>query len=270
MAIITLLTDFGLQDEYVGVLKGVILGIDPTAQIVDICHGIDAQDVEAAAHTLMAAYPYFPKGTVHAAIVDPGVGTDRGIIAARADGQCFIAPDNGLLTPILSGNASATIHRVINEKIFRHPVSRTFHGRDIIAPVAAHLSVGLSLEDVGPAVAPGEIHDREEADAKRIGADGIEGRIISIDRFGNLVTNIHARDLTDSAGAHLSFQAGDAHIAGLSETYAQGAPGKPIALVGSRGTIEIAVREGSAARVLNLTRGAVVRVRLGGAKPKVD
>ncbi len=270
MAIITLLTDFGLQDEYVGVLKGVILGTDPAARIVDICHGIDAQDVEAAAHTLKAAYPYFPKGSVHAAIVDPGVGTERGIIAAQTDGHRFIAPDNGLLTPVLAGNASATIHRVKNDKLFRHPVSRTFHGRDIIAPVAAHLSAGLSLEDVGPAVGLGEIHDREYADARRIGSDQIEGRIVSVDRFGNLMTNIHARDLKDSAGGQLSFQVGDAQISGLSETYAQGSPGKPIALVGSRDTIEIAVKEGSAARVLNLTRGAIVRVSLGAAKPNVD
>jgi hypothetical protein len=270
MAIITLLTDFGVQDEYVGVLKGVILGTDPMARIVDVCHGIDAQDVEAAAHTLKAAYVYFPKGTVHAAIVDPGVGTDRGIIAAQADGHRFIAPDNGLLTPVLSGHASATIHRVMNEKLFRHPVSRTFHGRDIIAPVAAHLSAGLALEDVGPAMALGEIHDRGIANAKRIGPDRIQGRIVNVDRFGNLMTNIHARDLTDSAGGQLSIQVGDAHISGLSETYAQGSPGKPIALVGSRDTIEIAVKEGSAARVLSLTRGAIVRVRLGGTKPEVD
>jgi hypothetical protein len=270
MAIITLLTDFGLRDEYVGVLKGVILGTDPTARIVDICHGIDAQDVEAAAHTLMAAYPYFTRGTVHAAIVDPGVGTARGIIAAQADGHRFIAPDNGLLTAILADNASATIHRVVNEKLFRHPVSRTFHGRDIIAPVAAHLSAGLSLEDVGPAVVLEEIHQRKVANAKRIGTDRIEGRIVSVDRFGNLITNIHARDLKDSPAAHISFQVGDDHISGLSETYAMGTAGKPIALVGSRDTIEIAVREGSAARVLNLARGAIVRVRLGGTEPKVD
>jgi S-adenosyl-L-methionine hydrolase (adenosine-forming) len=270
MAIITLLTDFGLQDEYVGVLKGVILGTDPTAQIVDICHGIDAQDVEAAAHTLKAAYPYFPKGTVHAAIIDPGVGTERGIIAAQADGHRFIAPDNGLLTPVLAGNASATIHRVINEKLFRHPVSRTFHGRDIIAPIAAHLSAGLSLEDVGPAVASGDIHDRGIANARRIASDRIEGRIVSVDRFGNLMTNIHVRDLTDSLGVHLSFQVGNTHISGLSKTYAQSLPGKPIALVGSRDTIEIAVNEGSAARVLNLTRGAIVRVLLSKTKPIVD
>jgi S-adenosyl-L-methionine hydrolase (adenosine-forming) len=270
MAIIALLTDFGLQDEYVGVLKGVILGTDPTAQIVDICHGIDAQDVEAAAHTLKAAYPYFPKGTVYAAIIDPGVGTNRGIIAAQADGHRFIAPDNGLLTPVLAGKASATIHRVMNEKLFRHPVSRTFHGRDIIAPVAAHLSAGLSLEDVGPAVALGEIHDRGIANAKRIGPDRIEGRVVNVDRFGNLMTNIHVRELKDSPAARLSFEVGEARISGLSETYATGTPGKPIVLVGSRDTIEIAVKEGSAARVLNLTRGAMVRVHLAGTKPKVD
>lgn len=269
MAIITLLTDFGIQDEYVGVMKGVILGTDAMATIVDICHGNDAQDIVAAAHTLKAAYPYFPDGTVHVAVVDPGVGTDRGIIAAQAHGHRFIAPDNGILAPVLAGSESPAIHRVTNEKLFRHPVSRTFHGRDIIAPVAAHLSDGLALEDVGPALALEDIHDLDDLNAKRIGADGIEGRIVRIDRFGNLITNIHARDLADSTDAQLSIQAGDAHILGLSAAYAQGSPGKPMALIGSRDTIEIAVKEGSAARLLKLAQGEIVRVRLTGAKQKL-
>jgi S-adenosyl-L-methionine hydrolase (adenosine-forming) len=269
MAIITLLTDFGIQDEYVGVLKGVILGTDTMATIVDICHGIGAQDIVAAAHTLKAAYPYFPDGTVHVAVVDPGVGTDRGIIAAQAHGHRFIAPDNGLLAPVLVESESPAIYRVVNENLFRHPVSRTFHGRDIIAPVAARLSAGLSLEDVGPAVALEDIHDLDDTKAERIGADGIKGRIVHIDRFGNLMTNIHARDLADSADAQLLIEAGDVHISGLSVAYAQGSPGKPMALVGSRGTIEIAVMEGSAARLLKLARGAIVRVRLTGAKQKL-
>lgn len=271
MAIITLLTDFGVQDEYVGVLKGVILGIDATANIVDISHGIAAQDVVAAAHTLKAAYHHFPGRTVHAAIVDPGVGTERGIIAAKADdGHRFIAPDNGLLEPVLTASASLAIHRVENETLFRHPVSRTFHGRDIIAPVAAHLSAGRPLADVGPEVGMEDIHCLEDGGVNRVSPNVIEGRIISIDHFGNLITNIMARYLADTDPNQITFVMGDVTISGLCATYAQGRPGAPVAVVGSRDTIEIAVKEGSAARLLNLTRGTVVRAIMDRKSPEKE
>ena len=263
MSIITLLTDFGVQDEYVGVLKGVILGIDATAGIVDICHGIDAQDITAAAHALHAAYPYFPKGTVHAAVVDPGVGTRRSIIAAQADDHRFIAPDNGLLEPILKLCGTRTIVRVVNEKLFRHPVSRTFHGRDIIAPVAAHLAAGISLTKVGPAVTLDDICVLKEATAKWISPKLLEGRIVSVDRFGNLMTNIRFQDLTGIGHVEPLIIAGNTKISGLSATYAQGSRGEPVAVWSSRNTVEIAVREGNAARTLNLAKGAVVHVNTG-------
>jgi S-adenosylmethionine hydrolase len=260
MAIITLITDFGTQDEYVGVLKGVILGTDAGAEIVDICHNIGIQDITAAAHALKSAYAYFPEGTVHAAIVDPGVGTDRSIIAAQAGDHRFIAPDNGLLEPVLAAGDSPVIHRVENEKLFRHPVSPTFHGRDIIAPVAAHLSAGLALKDVGPVMALADIHPLDVRDARWISPDVIEGRIISIDRFGNLMTNIHTRELKNLGETELLIMAGDATISGLRTTYAQGTSGEPIAVISSRNTIEIAVNEGNAAHTLNLAKGAVVHV----------
>ncbi len=260
MAIITLLTDFGAKDEYVGVLKGVILGTNPMANIVDISHGIDPQDIVAAAHTLMAAYPYFPRATVHAAVVDPGVGTHRSIIAVKADGHWFVAPDNGLLAPILKDFDTTDIFRVTNEKLFRHPVSRTFHGRDIIAPVAAHLSAGLRIADVGPAMALDEIHPLEEMVAKWSSPGVLEGRIVSLDHFGNLMTNIHAGDLGPLGEEQPLISAGKINISGLSATYADGVPEEPIALWSSRGTIEIAVKEGNAARILGLNKGARVRV----------
>lgn len=262
MAIVTLLTDFGVQDEYVGVLKGVILGINASANIVDICHGIEAQDIVGAAHALTSAYPYFPGGTVHAAIVDPGVGTDRGIIAAQADGHRFIAPDNGLLAPILAASGALVIHRVENEALFRHPVSRTFHGRDIIAPVAAHLSTGRPLEDLGPVVGFEDINILADAGVKRIAPNAVEGRIITVDRFGNLITNIRVQDLAGPDRTQITLSVGEVTVSGLRTAYAQGSPGEPMALVGSRNTIEIAVREGSAARLLGLTKGATVHVHV--------
>ena len=269
MAIITLLTDFGVQDEYVGVLKGVILDRNPGAVIVDISHGIDAQDIAAAAHALKAAYPYFPVGTVHAVVVDPGVGTGRDILAAEGDGHCFIAPDNGLLGPVLGGCASPSIYRLENELLFRQPVSNTFHGRDIIAPVAAHLASGLSMGDLGPAVALNDIQMLKNAGAVRITPRQIEGRIISIDRFGNLMTNIRSDDLAVLGAGPFWIDVGDIRIRGLVTAYAQGEPRKPLALISSRNTVEIAVREGNAARRLNIDKGAVVRVAADCGKPEL-
>ena len=152
MAIVTLLTDFGCCDEYVGVIKGVVLSIHPGASIVDISHDMDPQDVVGAAHVLRAAFSWFPQGTVHVAVVDPGVGTQRAILAARCDGHLFLAPDNGLLSPVLLSGSSVAVYAVENPALFRHPVSRTFHGRDIFAPVAARLAMGLPLTSVGPSI----------------------------------------------------------------------------------------------------------------------
>ena len=263
MGIITLLTDFGLEDEYVGVLKGVILDTNPSARIVDISHGIEPQDIVAAAHALKAAYPYFPDGTVHAIVVDPGVGTRRSILAAQIGSHRFVAPDNGLLTDILKDCDTPDVIRVTNEKLFKHPVSRTFHGRDIIAPVAAQLLAGFPLLDIGPAVALDDIYVLEGMVAKWISPGLLEGRIISIDHFGNLMTNIHARDLADNEKDQLMVVAGEIQTSGLRDTYADGAAGEPIAIWSSRNTIEIAVNEGSAAQILGLAKGAVVRVTTG-------
>ena len=260
MAIITLLTDFGVQDEYVGVLKGVILGTDPSATIVDISHGIPAQDIVGAAHTLKSAFSYFPSGTVHVAVVDPGVGTQRAILASHSDGHLFLAPDNGLLEPILREGASVTLHRVENDNLFRHPVSRTFHGRDILAPVAGHLSKGHSLESVGPAVGVDEIILLDEFGPLQTKTGEIVGKIIAVDRFGNLITNIHARDLTALDQALLSITVGDMSIKGLAESYGHGSPTGPMAILGSRDCIEIAFNLGNAAHELRVGVGCVVRV----------
>jgi S-adenosylmethionine hydrolase len=260
MAIITLLTDFGVQDEYVGVLKGVILGTNPSATIVDISHAIGAQNISAAAHTLKASYPYFPQGTIHVAVVDPGVGTRRAIIAVHSDGHLFLAPDNGLLTPIVRQAKSVTIHRVDNEALFLHPVSRTFQGRDIFAPVAGHLSKGFSLDALGPVVGMDSVVLLEEIEPPLVSSGEIVGKVVAVDRFGNLITNIHAKELAALGSSQLGITAGDVTIGGLADSYAQGDPDRPIAILGSRDCIEIAINLGNAARVLEMGVGGVVRV----------
>lgn len=267
MAIITLLTDFGLKDEYVGVLKGVILSTAPKATIVDITHGIDPQDIMGAAHALKAAYAYFPENTIHVSVVDPGVGTQRDIIAARCNGHLFLAPDNGLLAPILKVGTSVCIHRVENEQLFRHPVSRTFHGRDVFAPVAAHISKGHPLASLGAPIEQNRIQPLttgQEPDRTRPGQ--IEGRVVDVDRFGNLITNIDVQDLSCFEGDRFTFNVGGYTIDGMVETYADGENDGPAALIGSRGCIEIAIYSGNASRTLKLGKGAVIGVV---AHPKI-
>lgn len=261
MAIITLLTDFGVQDEYAGVLKGVILGINPAATIVDITHGIAPQDVTGAAFTLQAAFHYFPRQTVHVAVVDPGVGTQRRIVAVCCVGHIFVAPDNGLLGPVLSAAEPDAVHVVENEKLFRHPVSRTFHGRDVFAPVAAHLSMGMPLMSVGPPV------DTEQLTVLNISGPRMDrsgvliGEVISVDRFGNLVTNISAGDLRPLGTAKIGIYIGKHFVHGLADTYDQGRKNEPLAIIGSRDCLEIAVNGGSAAKLLNVRKGQKVRVK---------
>jgi S-adenosylmethionine hydrolase len=260
MAIITLLTDFGVQDEYVGVLKGVLLSTNPNVTIVDISHGIASQDIAGAAHMLNAAFAYFPRGTIHVAVVDPGVGTHRAILAALRDGHLFLAPDNGLLAPVLQEGKSVTLYRVENEKLFHHPVSRTFHGRDIFAPVAGHLAKGVSLDAVGPIAHLDAIVPLADNGAPSIDSGAVVGNIVASDRFGNLITNIHARDLPTSDHALLVIMVGDHTITGLSQSYAQGGAAGPKAILGSRNCIEIAVYLGHAAHQLQVTVGSTVRV----------
>jgi S-adenosyl-L-methionine hydrolase (adenosine-forming) len=260
MAIITLLTDFGLKDEFVGVLKGVILSTAPDVTIVDISHGVDPQDIVGAAHALKAAYAYFPDETIHVAVVDPGVGTPRGIIAARCNAHLFLAPDNGLLSPILQGGTSVCIHGVENEKLFRHPVSRTFHGRDVFAPVAAHLSNGYPLASLGAPIEPEQIQPLARHGFVRTGPGQIEGRVVDVDRFGNLITNIEAKDLSRFGGDRLRFTLGDCTIDGMVDAYADGEDDSPAAIIGSRDCLEIAIYSGNASRRLNLGKGDVIRV----------
>ncbi len=265
MGIISLCTDFGTRDEYVGVLKGVILTVNPAATIVDICHRVPPQDVVAAAHMLRAAYGFFPKGSLHVAIVDPGVGTSRAIVAARCRGHLFMAPDNGLLPLAWRDTTPQEVVRVDNRDLFRQPVSQTFHGRDIFAPVAAHLSKGAMLKDVGTAIADSQLRRIDDNSPNSDPSGGIDGHIIGIDRFGNLITDIDATLLDqlihNNKDMQISTQIGTHCIYGLVNNYTDGATGEAVAFIGSRGCLEIAVNCGNAAETLRSARGDAVCVK---------
>ena len=264
MALITLLTDFGLQDEYVGVMKGVIAGIHPNARVVDVCHGIEPQNVVQGAYLLAASYAYFPVGSVHVGVVDPGVGGDRRIVALEYDGHRFVVPDNGLIEMVLDGNVPLTAVSVESPRYFLDRVSHTFHGRDIFAPVAAHLAAGVPLADLGPVA---DADSLVTGVAPRCGfsaSRGVEGQVIAVDRFGNLMTNID-KDTIDrlarrSDGRRMVVELADQQIGGVMSTYEQVARLMPLAIVGSRGLLEISVNCGNARQILKA--GVTDRVRV--------
>ncbi|MEW5725443.1 MAG: SAM-dependent chlorinase/fluorinase [Thermodesulfobacteriota bacterium] len=237
MPIITLTTDFGLRDNFVGVMKGVILGLNPQAAIVDLGHEVPAHDPAAAAFLVHTARPYFPEGTIHVVVVDPGVGSDRALLAARAFGQVFLAPDNGVLSYVLEAAPSSVIRELTNTALRLPEISRTFHGRDILAPAAAHLSLGVPFEDLGP-----ETRDfmRLPSLEAHLDQDRIVGQVVYVDRFGNLVTNIPARQVEARAGRGLTITAAHIFLVGLAEAYSDVKPGQWVAVAGSSGFIEIA------------------------------
>ena len=256
---LTLTTDFGTADTYVAQMKGVILARVPTATIVDATHAVPPQDVRRAALLVADLADAFPPGSVHVAVVDPGVGTCRAILAAAAGGQFYLAPDNGLLTVIFDRQPAAAVHAVTNPQHRRAAVSQTFHGRDIFAPAAAALLAGVPIEELGPRV----------TDCVRLDGltamwepDGLVGHIAWADHFGNLVTTIPAAWMPEDP-ARLRLCVGQHTLHGLRQCYADVPPGTPLVLVGSSGRLEIAVNGGSAAAVLQITAGTVVRVSVG-------
>ncbi|OGR15865.1 MAG: hypothetical protein A2X81_13920 [Desulfobacterales bacterium GWB2_56_26] len=258
--ILTLLTDFGLNDEYVGVVKGVILTYAPDAHIVDITHLVPPQNVRAASHQLARAYPYFPPGTVHLVVVDPGVGTSRAILAVAADGQYFVGPDNGVFTPVFLRATSLTVHQVTASHLFLSKVGTTFHGRDIMAPVAARLAAGLDLNTVGPAMPVQDcIHAHYGKTIRKGGM--LLGEILHVDRFGNLCTNISRQEVESfAAGREVVVKVGEKIVIPLRHSYAKQAIGKLLALYDSHDHLEIAVNRGNAALELNMVVGATVAV----------
>jgi S-adenosylmethionine hydrolase len=265
MSIITLLTDFGMEDAYVGIMKGVILRINPAATIVDISHSVAPQDIVQAAFMIPEYYPYFPEKTVHIIVVDPGVGGKRDIVALETNKQIFLAPDNGVMTPLIESGAAAGSVRVSNETYFLKPVSNTFHGRDIFAPVGAHLSKTQHLRDVGDTV---EANSLVRLDLPRpyVTEEGaIAGAIVSIDRFGNLITNIDRQFIRNrfepaSAMHELKIAIGNRVIEGLSRSYDSALPAQPLAIIGSRGCVEISINSGSACKYFNSETGDRVKI----------
>jgi S-adenosylmethionine hydrolase len=257
-AIITLTTDYGTNDHLVGTLKGVILKINPDVTIVDITHNVAAFDLLDGALAIGAAYSYFPARTIHVVVVDPGVGTERRPLLVSAVNQYFVAPDNGVLSLIYEREQESLVVRHANvEHYYLLPVSKTFHGRDIFAPVAAWLSKGWQTPSMGD-----EISDYKRFSIPRPkDADGtMKGVVLRADAFGNLITNFRAEDLPESAlnGGDVKFQVGTHSVTRLVDTFASGNNGEAIAYVGSSGYIEIGVNKGNAARTLNLGRGTPV------------
>ena len=240
MRAITLLTDFGTADYFVGAMKGAILSINPDAAIVDLTHEIPAQDVAAGAFTLLAAYDTFPQGTIHVAVVDPGVGSSRRPIVVGAADQFFVGPDNGIFTHVFDRHSQFEAFHITATNYVRHPVSNTFHGRDIFAPVAAALSTGIDLSSLGTRI----------SDPIRL--PGIHGfQVIHVDRFGNLVTNIRRDDFRE--GTRLSVNG--KVIAAVRRFFGQGETDEAFAIWGSAGFLEIAVNGRSAADFLGVKRG---------------
>lgn len=253
--VIALLTDFGLDDPYVGIMKGVIAGIAPEANVIDITHGVPPQDVRTGALFLEQASRYFPEGTVFVAVVDPGVGSARAPLALEARGQLFVGPDNGLLSWVRPRGRAVVLQTA---NYLGQTISQTFHGRDIFAPAAAHLANGVPLEHLGPSKS--DLVDLPWPEPRSEGG-GLAGAVIAIDRFGNLITNITARDW-DAVHDH-QLIAGAFTALELRTSYAEVPAGSPLAIVGSYGFVEIAVNGGSAHQVLGLAAGDEVLVRSG-------
>lgn len=256
--IITLLTDFGTQDPFVGVMKGVMLGIARDCTFVDLTHDVPAQYIHVGMFLLGNAFQYFPEGTVHLAVVDPGVGSQRKGMAASAHGHFFVGPDNGLLTEVITSSDTFSAVYLEESTFFRHPVSSSFHGRDIFAPVAAAIAQGASLETLGPPCEePCLLATREPI----VSRDSLLGQVIHVDRFGNLITNI-PHDLFARHMALLSctVQIADTSIEGITPYYSAVSPGDILATFTSFGRLEIAQRDGNAMRALKASLGTPVTV----------
>lgn len=248
--LITLITDFDLADSYVAVMKGVILSIAPDARIVDITHQIAPQNVREAAYVLGAAAPYFPPDTIHVVVVDPGVGSARRPIAVQSGQTRFVGPDNGVFTSVLAAAERTAVVHLQNPVFWRPAVSHTFHGRDIFAPVAAHLATGVPLALLGLPIDDPVLLELSQPGQSASGV--LHGEIIHVDRFGNLVSNIPGSWL---AGREWTIHIAGQNLEGVHSSYASVATGQLVALVSSAGTLEVAVCNGNAARMLAVAVG---------------
>ena len=254
---VTLTTDFGLSDHYVGVMKGVIAGIAPDVGVIDITHDVPAFNVPEGAFAIAQAYRWFPTGTTHVVVVDPGVGSSRRAVAARVGGHLFVAPDNGVLSFVLERDPEFEM-RAIDARHGLAEISRTFHGRDLFAPAAARLMAGLRFDHVGPRVRePLMLHSMEPT-ARR-------GRVLHVDRFGNLVTNFRAGQL----GSREGLQVGAGTVFAMAESYAEAPVGAPFLIEGSSGYLEVSINRASAAQLLGVRAGTEITICwVGSGKPR--
>ena len=255
MALVTLTTDFGTTDPFVGIMKGVILGRAPGTTIVDLAHDLPPHDVRGGALVLRQAMPYFPRGTIHVAVIDPGVGSARRPLCVETADAFLVGPDNGVLS---LAAPPADVRRIVHltaESFFLSPRSATFHGRDIFAPVAAALAAGTAPLAFGP-----EVPDMQRLELPPLvyEAAGVRGEVLWVDRFGNLVTSITEEALADFRGRDVSISIRGVRLRGIATSYSSVPAGEPVAIVNSWGHLEIAVREGSAAAVLPAAVGETV------------
>lgn len=260
MPVITLSTDFGGDDPYVGIMKGVILGINPRVTLVDITHSLSPHRLLEVAFKLNTVADYFPKGTIHLAVVDPGVGGVRRPIVIKTEKQSWVGPDNGIFTRILQAHPESRVFRLTNPDYFLKPVSQTFHGRDIFSPAAAHLSRGIPLAALGIPISDPVLLDLPEPVFEK---NSLFGWVLYADRFGNLITNLSRGLMKDRmADRDLRIRIGTRTIRGLQENYGRVEPGRLLALFGSSGYLEIACNLGSAAEKVGYVPGKVIEVRI--------
>jgi len=264
MSVVTLTTDFGLDNWFVGTMKGVIKNINPDVEIVDITHGVRPQNIFEAAFALGNSYTYFPTGTIHTVVVDPGVGSDRHAFILKSSRYYFVAPDNGVLSYAIDREKIEKIVKIQSEKFLLRPISATFHGRDVFAPVSAHLSLGVAPEEFGPPLekivrlkpsVPRKLSDRE-----------IVGHVICVDPFGNLITDVTQPFLEElfktSKARRLRILIRDREIDRIRETYAQGKENELIALIGSSGHMEFAINHARACNVIGMSEGGEFILRV--------
>ncbi|MEP7367025.1 MAG: SAM-dependent chlorinase/fluorinase [Acidobacteriota bacterium] len=263
MPIITLTTDFGLTDHYVGVMKGVILSLAPRATVVDITHDVPPFAVNEGAFQVSEAWSYFPKKTVHVVVVDPGVGSERRPILVEAGGHYFVGPDNGVLALVYGGAKAAAkpkVRHITNQKLFGKQMSATFHGRDVFAPVAAHLAKGVKAAQVGPVI---EDYLRPQAEKPvRTGHRVWQGTVLRIDRFGNLITNLLVSEFPAVLERPFVMIPGVVRVERLIRHYSEGGIGETAVIVGSSGYLEVVANQGSAAKILGVGVGAPVELSL--------
>ena len=257
--IVTLTTDFGTADHFVGTMKGVILGIQPLAQIIDITHEIQPFEVSEAAFVIAQAYSYFPKGTIHVVVIDPGVGSARRPILAEMGGQFFIAPDNGVLSMVFSRETPKVRH-ITREKFFLQPPSRTFHGRDVFAPIAAHLAKGVLPARFGKFI--DDYLRLSSEKPTRTGKRVWTGMVLKVDRFGNLITNFHVDEFPQVKTRPFELNVGLEKLTRLALTFTECGPVELFVIAGSAGYLEVATNQGSATRKLGCGAGSPVELTL--------